>query len=302
MSTGRPDSSTSQEISLEPAEGWHCSHLYYAFDRGVLAQTAEADVRVARQEIIAILDPAGPDATARLQTSVVSGHKADFGLLLMDPHPLKIDAGHEQEYKDWIRWRADFVTETLRELKSRLGPIRQRTGRPLPVAVRIPSKGLFYNLAQGLDVETWCREGLIHQIQLDPLEDCGWRGEPHDVRPYLELGRRYDLPVFGGINGNTFWNYTAIMRRAQGLLEAGVAGIEIYESNNFALICPQRWIIPLLGNLPQLKAFLETSNLDACYPVWSRNAASWMRSVTSPAKAWTMMWRAVSSPIPRARR
>jgi len=96
MSTGRPDSSTSQEISLEPAEGWHCSHLYYAFDHGVLAQTAEADVRVARQEMIAILDPAGPDATARLQTSVVSGHKADFGLLLMDPNPLKIDAVHQR--------------------------------------------------------------------------------------------------------------------------------------------------------------------------------------------------------------
>lgn len=188
--------------------------------------------------------------------------------------PLKIDAGHGREYQDWIRWRADFVTETLRELKSRLGPIRERTGRPIPVVVRIPSKGLFYNLAQGLDVETWCREELIHQIQLDPLEDCGWRGEPHDVRPYLELGRRYDLPVFGGINGNTFWNTTAIMRRAQGLIEAGVAGIEIYESNNFALVCPQRWIIPLLGNLPQLKTFLENSNIDACYPLWSRSAAS----------------------------
>jgi len=188
--------------------------------------------------------------------------------------PLKIDASRQREYRDWICWRADFVTETLRELKLRLGPIRQRLGRPVPVAVRIPSKGLFYNLAQGLDVETWCREGLIHEMQLDPLEDCGWRGEPHDVRPYLELGRRYNVPVFGGINGNTFWNCTAIMRRAQGLLEAGVAGIEIYESNNFALISPRRWIIPLLGNLPQLQAFLEDANLDACYPVWSRNAAS----------------------------
>ena len=96
MSTGRPDSSTSQEISLEPAEGWHCSHLYYAFDRGVLASMAETDFGLARQELIAILDPAGPDATARLQTSAVSGHKADFGLLLMDPNPLKIDAVHQR--------------------------------------------------------------------------------------------------------------------------------------------------------------------------------------------------------------
>jgi len=31
-----------------------------------------------------------------MQTSVVSGHKADFGLMLMDPDPLKIDAVHQR--------------------------------------------------------------------------------------------------------------------------------------------------------------------------------------------------------------
>jgi hydrogen peroxide-dependent heme synthase len=96
MTTGRPDHSTPQEISLEPLEGWHCSHLYYAFDRGALAQMAEADIQLGRQELIAVLDPAGPEATSRLQTSVVSGHKADFGLMLMDPDPLKIDAVHQR--------------------------------------------------------------------------------------------------------------------------------------------------------------------------------------------------------------
>jgi hydrogen peroxide-dependent heme synthase len=96
MTTGRPDHSTPQEISLEPLEGWHCSHLYYAFDRGVLSQMAEADIQMGHQELIAILDPAGPEATARLQTSVVSGHKADFGLMLMDPDPLTIDAVHQR--------------------------------------------------------------------------------------------------------------------------------------------------------------------------------------------------------------
>lgn len=96
MIADRPDFSASPEVSLEPTAGWHCSHLYYAFDRGVLARMAETDMGVARQEMIATLDPAGPDATARLQTSVVSGHKADFGLMLMDPNPLKIDAIHQR--------------------------------------------------------------------------------------------------------------------------------------------------------------------------------------------------------------
>ncbi len=96
MTTGRHDHSTSQEISLEPMEGWHCSHLYYAFDRGELARMADADIQAGRHELMAILDPAGPAATARLQTSVVSGQKADFGLMLMDPDPLKIDAVHQR--------------------------------------------------------------------------------------------------------------------------------------------------------------------------------------------------------------
>ena len=37
------------------------------------------------------LDPERPGAPARLQTSVVSGHKADLGLMIMDPDPLLID-------------------------------------------------------------------------------------------------------------------------------------------------------------------------------------------------------------------
>ncbi len=87
---------SSPEISLQPAEGWHCSHLYYRFDRGVLRRLAPEETAGGRSEVLAALDPAGPQATARMQTSVVSGHKADFGLMLMDPDPLKIDAVHQR--------------------------------------------------------------------------------------------------------------------------------------------------------------------------------------------------------------
>jgi hypothetical protein len=187
--------------------------------------------------------------------------------------PKTLDASAGKAYEDWIRWRADFFTETLRELKVRLAPIRERTGRPIPVAVRIPSAGLFYNMAQGLDIETWCREGLVDVLQVEPLEDRGGQGS-HDIRPYLDLGRRYGIPIFGGINGNTWSNFTVIMKRALGLLEAGVDGIEIYESNNFCVMEDRRWIIPLLGNRQRLADFLATSNIEACYPVWATNACA----------------------------
>jgi peroxiredoxin len=92
MSTARPPAPQPVPISLEPAEGWHCSHFYYRFDRGALALLSKEEIRSGREELIAALDPAGPEAPQRLQTSLVSGHKADFGLMLMDPNPLKIEA------------------------------------------------------------------------------------------------------------------------------------------------------------------------------------------------------------------
>jgi peroxiredoxin len=94
MSHG-PAASADIPVSLEPQEGWHCTHLYYRFDRGVLQGMESEDIQLARRQLIAILDPSGPTATKRLQVSVVAGHKADFGLLLMDPNPLKVDAVHQ---------------------------------------------------------------------------------------------------------------------------------------------------------------------------------------------------------------
>lgn len=84
------------EVSLQPSEGWHCSHLYYRFDRHRIKNMTAAEIATGAAEVIAALDPAGAEAPARLQTSVVSGHKADFGLMLMDPDPLKIDAVHQR--------------------------------------------------------------------------------------------------------------------------------------------------------------------------------------------------------------
>ncbi len=91
MTYPRPDSAE-EAPSLVPHEGWHCLHIYYRFQRNVLAGMSQEQVQQGREEVAAILDPAGPEAPQRLQTSVVSGHKADFGLMIMDPDPLRIDA------------------------------------------------------------------------------------------------------------------------------------------------------------------------------------------------------------------
>jgi chlorite dismutase len=84
------------EISLKPAEGWHCSHLYYRFDRARLAALSAAELAKGAEQFRAALDPAGAGAPARLQSSIVSGHKADFGLMVLDADPLVIDGVHQR--------------------------------------------------------------------------------------------------------------------------------------------------------------------------------------------------------------
>jgi peroxiredoxin len=86
----------SADVSIEPSEGWHCSHLFYRFDRAEFGRLATEEIRAGCEQFVAMLDPKGPDAPARLQASLVSGHKADFGLMLLDPNPLKIDLVHQR--------------------------------------------------------------------------------------------------------------------------------------------------------------------------------------------------------------
>ncbi|MCA9152400.1 MAG: heme-dependent peroxidase, partial [Planctomycetales bacterium] len=97
MNHGRPPGppAVAIEPSLTPDEGWHCSHLYYRLDRGAWAKLSPEQKSAGRQRFVEVLDPAGPQAPERLQTSIVSGHKADFGIMMMDPSPLKIDAVHQ---------------------------------------------------------------------------------------------------------------------------------------------------------------------------------------------------------------
>ena len=90
--TGQP-----VEVSLSPAEGgWHCSHLYYSWNRDVLASLPAEQIATGRADVIEALSPDAADAPLRVQTSIVSGHKADFGLMLMDPDPLKVDRIHQR--------------------------------------------------------------------------------------------------------------------------------------------------------------------------------------------------------------
>lgn len=74
------------------SEGWHCLHIYYQVDQAALMALPEAARHEGREHVIRTLDPTADFAPIRSQVSIVSGHKADIGIIMMDPDPLKIDA------------------------------------------------------------------------------------------------------------------------------------------------------------------------------------------------------------------
>ena len=65
MSQGRPQAQPG-EISLEPEEGWHCTHIYYEFDRAVLGALSDTAVAEGKQALTRLLDPEAEGAPARL--------------------------------------------------------------------------------------------------------------------------------------------------------------------------------------------------------------------------------------------
>ena len=120
-----PRAIESIQPSLTPAGGgWHCSHLYYSFDRKVLKQLSAEERAAGLQEAAAALDPAGRDAPVRVQTTIIAGHKADFGVMLLDTDPLKIDRVHQRLLASDIgpaivpRWSFVSMTEISEYVQS----------------------------------------------------------------------------------------------------------------------------------------------------------------------------------------
>lgn len=83
------------EPSLQPSHGWHCTHMFYRWNRALLASLQAPQRALGVERLAAILDPQADHRPTRLQTFIISGHKADFAFIAMDPDPLKIDRVHQ---------------------------------------------------------------------------------------------------------------------------------------------------------------------------------------------------------------
>src|SRR5918994_156396 len=124
----RPDHTSSTDPipnSLIPAGGgWHCSHLYYSFDRKALKQLSAEERAAGLREAAAALNPAAGDAPVRVQTTITAGHKADFGVMLLDTDPLTIDRVHQRLMASGVgpaivpRWSFVSMTEISEYVQS----------------------------------------------------------------------------------------------------------------------------------------------------------------------------------------
>jgi hydrogen peroxide-dependent heme synthase len=95
MSRPQPPSQL-PEPSIQPSSGWHCTHQFYRFNRWILNQLSSQQRRDGVEQAAGILAAENEHSPVRLQSFIVSGHKADFGWLALDPDPLKVDRVHQR--------------------------------------------------------------------------------------------------------------------------------------------------------------------------------------------------------------
>ncbi len=76
------------EPSVIPENGWHCGHYFYRFRREAISSLLSLDCQT---QFRTALHPEGDAAPQRLAAYWTSGHRADFGIVLMDPDPAKVD-------------------------------------------------------------------------------------------------------------------------------------------------------------------------------------------------------------------
>ncbi len=189
------------------------------------------------------------------------------------------------EFLDWCRFRAEAVTDLLRELKARLDPFRTRWLRAVPVQVRVPNDGLEGNLVAGFDVRTWCREGLIEELALSELH---WLAEYQawDDAPYIALGAEHHIPVYASSNclprQGGEWsgevnprglNPLVLARRALASLEAGAQGIALYQSDTGVQRPDVKDAVAAMSDPAALRAYVADPEVARRYPITPENAA-----------------------------
>ncbi len=200
----------------------------------------------------------------------------------VDPRTLTLE--QRDIYLDWCAYRARSVTDLLRELQAQLQTFRDRWQRAMPVQVRVPNDGLEANLIAGLDLVTWCEEGLIDELALTELH---WLAEYQDWNdaPYIDLGKQYGIPVYassnclprqggawsGAVNPRGI-NPLVLARRALRSYEAGTQGIALYQSDTGVQWPGVRDAVSVMSEPDALRTYVDDPKVAQRHPITEENA------------------------------
>lgn len=70
---------------IHPAEGWLVLHLFYRIDRRAWRELSERETRQPRERLRGLVEEFRRHEKCQIYTYAVVGHKADFGVLMVDP-------------------------------------------------------------------------------------------------------------------------------------------------------------------------------------------------------------------------
>ncbi len=84
----------------------------------------------------------------------------------------------------------DVMTEFMRRVRELANEAAQRRGRPVRVSVRIDHR---HTRDWGLDVERWCRDGLIDILEVGQHSLGGY---DLNLRPYVEIAHAHGVLVY----------------------------------------------------------------------------------------------------------
>lgn len=203
----------------------------------------------------------------RYHPALTSPYKSRTG---RNPEEINVETEPEV-FLDWCADRAGVLTSFMRTARRRLKQAELDADRRIPLIARITDDGFTANMIAGIDVETWCREHIVDCVVTHPLQWIHgiWT---HDVRPYVDLGRRTGVTVYGGVNtypvhkGFQF-NPVSIAERIRQQYDAGVAGVALYETNDTVLHAELEPILRAIGSDDGISELLNDREWRKAWPV-----------------------------------
>ena len=112
--------------------------------------------------------------------------------------PREIKTPYYTDCLEWYQYRADIMTEFMRQL-------RAKVGSKANIEARIPDCAPWLNLYCGIDAEAWCREDLADKLTLSPL--LSWASDPMPYTEYYAtIAHAHGKKCIGGIGSLCLMN------------------------------------------------------------------------------------------------